>query len=79
MSKNFETVFRDKLDEIEERAREAGINMSVICREAGIGRATPDRWKRQIPKTIKLVAEMERVVEEREEFLTKGTIPGEID
>jgi len=76
-SKTFEAQFRDKLDEIETRAKEAGLNMTIICRETGISRATPDRWKRSLPKTVELVTAMEAVVEKRENEIATS-IPGEL-
>lgn len=76
-SKTFEKQFREKLDEIESRAKEVGLNMTTICRETGISRATPDRWKRQLPKTVRLVTAMEEVVEKRE-IEVATSIPGEL-
>ena len=59
----FEKVFRARLKAIEEDARKVGINMTVVCAEAGISRATPDRWNRDVPKTIEIVDAMEQIVE----------------
>lgn len=59
----FAQVFRERLQQIEEDARKVGINMTVVCREAGVGRATPDRWHRETPQTIKLIDRMEAVIE----------------
>lgn len=58
----FGEVFRDRLDKVEAAAKAAGINMTVVCKEAGISRATPDRWRRKLPKTIDIIDKMEKVV-----------------
>jgi hypothetical protein len=63
--KPFEKVFAERLRKIEADAKDLGINMTVVCHEAGIGRATPDRWKRDIPKTVKTIDQMEAVIEKR--------------
>lgn len=66
MSKpTFGEVFRERLDQVEEGAKAAGINMTVVCKDAGISRATPDRWRRKLPKTIEIVDKMEKVVADR--------------
>jgi hypothetical protein len=36
--------------------------MTSICKDAGISRATPDRWKRGTPRTIEIVDQMEQIV-----------------
>jgi transposase-like protein len=58
----FGEVFRDRLDKVEAAAKAAGINMTVVCKEAGISRATPDRWRRKLPKTAEIIDKMEKVV-----------------
>lgn len=63
MTGTFKDAFRRKLEKIEADAREAGINYTVICREAGVSRATPDRWKRKTPKTIDLMDRMQEIVD----------------
>lgn len=66
MSKpTFGEVFRDRIDKIVQDAEASGINLTVVCKGAGISRATPDRWRRKLPKTIETVDKMERVVAER--------------
>lgn len=63
MKASFQQVFLDRLDAIEREANQIGINITVVCAEAGISRANPDRWRRELPKTIQLVHRMELVVE----------------
>lgn len=59
---NFSDVFRDRIKKIEADAKECSLNLTSICQEAGMSRATPDRWKRSTPKTIKLVEIIEGIV-----------------
>jgi hypothetical protein len=58
----FEDVFRSRVAKIEADARAVGLNFTSICKEAGISRATPDRWKRATPNTISIVTRMEEIV-----------------
>lgn len=58
----FTDVFRARVAKIEADAKANGINFTTICKEAGMSRATPDRWKRSTPKTIKLVETMEQIL-----------------
>lgn len=58
----FEAVFRSRISKIEEDARKVGLNFTSICKEAGVSRATPDRWKRGTPRTIEIVDQMEKIV-----------------
>lgn len=61
----FEETFRERVMRIEAEARECGLNWTSICQEAGVSRATPDRWKKSTPKTIELVDRMEQIVAKR--------------
>ena len=75
--RNFEVVFNQALDELEEEAKLVGLTMTSICRTVDISRATPDRWRRKPPLTIRLIREMQQVVEKRKIEIAKS-IPGEI-
>lgn len=55
--------FNARLTKIEKDAVEVGLNLTAICKLAHIGRATPDRWRREPPKTIVLIEKMEAVIE----------------
>ena len=66
---NFTEVFKQRFAALEKEAREVGLNLTVICKRAGISRATPDRWKREIPKTIEILGEMERILAEHKSSL----------
>lgn len=68
---NFTDEFKKRVDAIETRAKAVGLNFTSICKEAGISRATPDRWKKQTPKTIEIVTTMEGIVA-RHEALPPG-------
>lgn len=60
----FSKVFSARLDNIERRALQLGTSLTAICKGIGISRATPDRWRRQIPRTIEIVDAMEKWTEE---------------
>ena len=62
MANNFVDAFKDALAGIEAGAKEAGSSITEICRETGISRTTPDRWKENPPITIELVAKMQAAV-----------------
>lgn len=61
---DFTEVFKARIDKIQTDAAAVGLDFTKICRETGVSRSTPDRWRRKIPKTITLVTEMERRVAE---------------
>jgi transposase-like protein len=63
---DFSSVFLKRVDDIERRALRAGTSLTAICKAIGISRATPDRWRRQVPRTIAIVDEMENWVDEIE-------------
>lgn len=60
--KKFSDVFKERVDEMERRARAIGMSLTAVCRKAGISRATPDRWRHVTPHTIALLDKMEEVV-----------------
>lgn len=60
----FGDVFIARLDKIVEDAEAAGINLTIVCALAGISIATPNRWRRKLPRTIELIETMEQIVEE---------------
>lgn len=62
MANNFVDAFKDALAGVEAGAKEAGSSITEICRETGISRTTPDRWKENPPITIELVAKMQDAV-----------------
>jgi len=62
----FSKVFNDRLDDIERRALTVGSNLTEICRDIGISRSTPDRWRRETPRTIEILEEMEQRVTVKE-------------
>lgn len=60
----FDALFKRRLGEIEANAREIGMNWTSVCRAVGVSRANPDRWRQRIPKTIRVVRQLEDVVAE---------------
>jgi len=60
---SFADDFKDRIAKIEADAKSIGLNWTSICKEAGLSRATPDRWKKRVPKTIEVVTKMEEIVE----------------
>lgn len=68
----FVEVFQKRVKKIERDALRVGLNFTVICKQAGISRATPDRWKKSTPKTILLIAKLESIIEEAREKQEKG-------
>jgi len=62
--RNFKDEFRARLDKIEAKAKLAGINWTVLCKEAGLSRATPVRWQKKVPQTVEIVAKLESLVDE---------------
>lgn len=63
----FYNQFIAELDEIERRAKNVGSSITDICREAGIARATPDRWRKKAPKSVDLIDKMRTAVKAAEE------------
>lgn len=63
---SFAEVFLRRISNIEARANKAGITITHVCRDSGIARATPDRWRKKVPNTIALIDKMEAVVAEAE-------------
>lgn len=59
----YEDEFKARVAKLEKDASAAGTNLTEVCREAGVSRATPDRWRKKTPKTIALICRMEAIVE----------------
>lgn len=58
----FAEDFQAKIAEIEQEANACGLNWTSLCKEAGLSRATPDRWRKKIPKTIEVVTKMQEII-----------------
>jgi hypothetical protein len=71
VSKNFTEVFLDAVDTMEADAKKVGMNLTSVCKASGIGRATPDLWRKKVPKTVVLLTEMQDVVRQRKAELKK--------
>lgn len=61
MSESITNLFYAALDDIQAQAESRGMTMTSICRDLGVSRATPDRWRKQPPKTIELMEQMQRI------------------
>ena len=55
--------FQNMLDQLEARIAQKGLNMTVVCTEAGIARANPVRWRQRLPNTIVLMDRLLEAVE----------------
>lgn len=62
----FNQVFYEYLEKLEQRAHAVGLTLTDLCRESGVSRATPDRWRKSLPKTIQNVCDLEAVVKKAE-------------
>lgn len=72
----FSETFQQRLNDIERRALLAKTNLTAVCKAVNISRSTPDRWRRRIPRTIKLIERMEKFVaaaEKRQEAASART------
>jgi hypothetical protein len=67
----FGELFLSRLEELESEAKECGLNITAICKEAGISRASPDRWRKELPKTIHLIEKMESIVAKRQDEMAR--------
>lgn len=61
-AKTIDDEFLARLDKMEADAKAKGLNLTVVCKHLGISRATPDRWKKERPKTVQLLDQMEKFV-----------------
>lgn len=68
----FYQQFLERLNAIEKRAQAVGITITHVCRDAGIGRSTPDRWRHKAPKSIQILDDMEKAVEAAEQKAAAG-------
>lgn len=59
---DFVQVFHSTLDQLEADAKKEGLTLTSICRDTGVSRATPDRWRKEVPKTVELLARMQGIV-----------------
>lgn len=62
----FEAEFYRRVELIKERAKEAGTNITQLCRMAGVSRTTPERWEKRVPKSIGILDLMFEALKEVE-------------
>lgn len=60
--KGFQEVFYSHLDDLELRAHKLGLTMTDLCSRSGVARATPDRWRKSLPSTVRCMIDLEKVV-----------------
>lgn len=68
----FQTEYLRWLDAIKERGQKCGLTLTDICREAGVARATPDRWRKRPPLSVVLVDKLDAVVAAAEKAAVKA-------
>lgn len=69
---SFGEAFYNRLDALEARGKACGLTLTHICRDSGVARATPDRWRANLPKTVQLIDQMEAVVAKAEKSQAKN-------
>lgn len=77
MDQTFTDHFQQRLAKLEKEASDLGESWSSICRGTGISRATPDRWKREVPNTVVLLDKMEAYLADKRKqvmALGRGTV-----
>ncbi|HGX3708918.1 TPA: hypothetical protein ACNEJR_003679 [Escherichia coli] len=62
----FEAEFYRRVELIKQRAKEAGTNITQLCRIAGVSRTTPERWEKRVPKSIGILDLMYQALTEIE-------------
>jgi transposase-like protein len=72
----FEQTFQQALDQVEKDAKEVGMTITSICRDLGISRATPDRWRKEPPKTVEILTKMQGIVAARREQIAREEASG---
>lgn len=70
----FDDDFLARLSAIEDEAKLLGESWSSICRNNGISRATPQRWRKEIPHTVTKVAEIEQYLRSRRKELEAAAV-----
>ncbi len=46
------------------KCAEAGTNLTEVCRKAKVARSTVDRWEVELPKSFRVLAALEKAIEE---------------
>jgi hypothetical protein len=58
----FDAAFKAALLTLAADAAAAGISMSEVCKAAGASRATPHRYLKRPPETVKTVAKLQNAL-----------------
>lgn len=65
--KKFDEVFRETLEDIEQRAKALGRrSMSGVFEKAGFSCANLYRWNAKVPRTIRMVVQLQEEIERLE-------------
>ena len=71
--KKFDEVFRETLEDIERRAKALGRrSMSGVFEKAGFSCANLYRWNAKVPRTIRMVVQLQEEIERLEAEMEKG-------
>lgn len=62
----FSALFKRRVRRIEERARAAGSNITDLCRRSEVARVTVERWRKEAPKTIEIIDQLEAELDKLE-------------
>lgn len=71
MTPTFTQDHARRLKELEARAKAAGSNITQVCKNTGIARATYERWVQRAPQSITKLDELEAEVARLEEEAKK--------
>lgn len=68
----FDEEFQTRVKRVETQGLQVGLNWTTICKQAGVSRATPDRWRKQVPKTVEVLTKMESIVAQKQAEIAKS-------
>jgi hypothetical protein len=69
--KTFANEMQERLRSIDARARAAGSNMTQVCKNTGVARATYERALQRVPQSVSKVDELEAEVTRLEKLAVK--------
>jgi hypothetical protein len=65
--------FDTRVKALEKRAKAAGTNMTRICADTGLARATWERWSKRAPQIMRKFDELEKEIAKAERESAKAT------
>jgi hypothetical protein len=51
---------------LKRKCKRAGTDLTQVCRDAGIDRSIPERWKKENPKTLDIVVKLLQAIENKQ-------------